>query len=86
MPDPTTTYAWCFSHGRMHTFVPSAEYPDGAWCTAEWMPLDGDTEVAALADKHARYGDAQFIHHLPFEAQVQISEAWSARHDSMEGS
>ncbi len=62
----TPTYAWCFSHGRMHTFVPSTEHPDGAWCTAEWMPLDGGTEDAALTDKQTRYGDAQFIHHLPF--------------------
>jgi hypothetical protein len=59
-------YAWCFSHGRLHTF-------DGApWCTATWTRLTGTTEAEALADKQARYGDAQFLHQLTGEQQLDL--------------
>lgn len=61
-------YAWCFSHGFMHTFD-----PESPWCTADWVWLDGDSEDAAMADKAARYGDAQFLHQLPdLEAQLAV--------------
>ncbi|MBD0743534.1 hypothetical protein [Streptomyces sp. CBMA152] len=60
------TYAWCFSHGRLHRF-------DGdPWCTATWTPLDGGSETEALADKQARYGDAQFLHQLPDEQHLDL--------------
>lgn len=68
MTDPTPTYAWCFSHGRMHTFYSDRE----PWCTAMWAPVSGDTEEAALAAKRERYGDAQFIHHLPLGGQAEV--------------
>lgn len=73
MPD-TATFAFCFSHGRMHTFRPSEEYPDGAWCTAQWVPLEGANVDAAWADKTQRYGDAQFMHHLSLEQQASVYE------------
>lgn len=66
------SYAWCFSHGRMHVFAPSAEYPDGAWCTAAWVRLTGDTTEAAEADKVARFGDAHFVHQLPLDMQAAV--------------
>ncbi len=72
-------FVWCFSHGRLHTFSPTSEYPDGAWCTALWSRLKGDHEKAALADKKARYGDAQFLHHLPLDVQVAVSEETEPR-------
>lgn len=68
------TYAWCFSHGRMHTFRPSREYQDGAWCTALWVPLAGNDEAAALADKTQRYGTGKFIDQLPLDKQMAIYE------------
>lgn len=78
MRDPIapTWYAWCFSHGRLHTFVPrgEAESPDGAWCTADWSRLAGASEGEALADKQDRYGDAQFLDHLPLEVQVAVMD------------
>ncbi|MFY1686391.1 hypothetical protein [Plantactinospora sp. WMMB782] len=65
--DPTTTYAWCFSHGRMHKFVA----PEGPWCSASWLPL-GEDEEAAYSAKAARVGDAQFMDDLPLEVQVEV--------------
>ncbi|MGX1129929.1 hypothetical protein RKD49_002119 [Streptomyces glaucescens] len=61
-------WVWCFSHGRLHHFAPG----DEPWCTATWTRLDGATEHDALADKQARYGEAQFIHQLPDEQQLQL--------------
>jgi hypothetical protein len=81
MPEPAITYAWCFSHGCIHWFRPSAQDPDGAWCTANWMRLDGATEEDALKDKQARFGDAQFDHHLPPETRLLVIEACGARWD-----
>lgn len=68
MSDDPPVYAWCFSHGRMHTFSDMRE----AWCTADWIPLDGSTEGAAHADKVARYGDAIHHGHLSLEAQERL--------------
>lgn len=62
-------YAWCFSHGRMHAFTVLG----GAWCTADWIPLNGSTEETALADKTARYGDAKHHGHLSPEAQERLA-------------
>lgn len=76
----TTVHAWCFSHGRLHTFRPTAEYPDGAWCTALWVPLDGADPFAAEKNKLDRYGDAQFIHHIAdLDEQMRIHELAAAR-------
>jgi hypothetical protein len=79
MPEASVTFAWCFSHGQLHRFRLSDQYPDGAWCTAKWMPLDGATEEEALRDKQARFDDAQFDHHLPHEKQLAVIEACAAR-------
>jgi len=63
-------YAWCFSHGFMHTFDP--EMP---WCTATWVWLDGDFKDQAASDKQQRYGDAKFLHELPdTEAQLAVMD------------
>ncbi|NED75339.1 hypothetical protein G3I51_24050 [Streptomyces sp. SID9944] len=66
MTDQPTTYVWCFSHGWLHCFA------EEFWCTATWARLSGATEAEALADKQARYGDAQFLHHLPGEQQLSL--------------
>lgn len=63
------SYAWCFDHGRMHDFF------NGVWCTAWWVPLSGRTEAEAMADKAARFGDAQFYDQLPLEQRVALAEA-----------
>lgn len=68
MTDHPPVHAWCFSHGRMHTFPSIHE----AWCTADWIPLDGATEEAAHADKVTRYGEAIHHDHLPLEAQERL--------------
>ena len=68
MSTPTGEWAWCFSHGRLHRFA-SGEEP---WCTATWAWLRGATENEALVDKSITYGDAQFLHHLPAEQQLQL--------------
>lgn len=62
----TTTYAWCFDHGRLHPFT------NGAWCTASWTPLTGGTETEALADKAARFGEAIFFDQLTTEQQLEL--------------
>lgn len=67
MPVPTR-YAWCFSHGRLHTFSTDRN----PWCTATWTWLHGDTETTATANKTAKYGDAQFLHQLPQEQQINV--------------
>ncbi len=65
-PTAGDTFAWCFSHGRLHRFT------NRPWCTATWVPLTGTTEDDALADKAARFGDAVFIDHLPLEQQAAV--------------
>jgi len=62
------SFAWCFSHGRMHFFAEDQE----PWCTATWVPLAAGSEDKALAEKQRRYGDAQFLDQLPLEQQVAI--------------
>jgi hypothetical protein len=66
MTDHATIYAWCFDHGRMHTF------DDQPWCTATWVRLAGDTVEEATADKVARFGNAVFMHDMRLEAQGDI--------------
>ncbi|WP_275558467.1 hypothetical protein [Streptomyces sp. 5-6(2022)] len=65
----TTTYAWCFSHGRLHHF------DDEPWCTATWAILPGATEDEALATKEERYGDAEFLHQLRDDQQIALIDA-----------
>lgn len=68
-PSNGETFAWCFSHGRLHRFTREP------WCTATWVRLNGTTEDEALAAKRARFGDAQFLRHLPLEQQLLGPEA-----------
>lgn len=65
----TTTFAWCFSHGRLHHFG------DEPWCTATWAVLPGTTEAEALAVKEQLYGNAEFLHQLPDEQQIALIDA-----------
>ncbi len=80
-PTGPAWFAWCFDHGRMHTFVPRGEEdaPEGAWCTAGWVKLDGATEEEATTDKVSRFGDARFAHQLPSDTQIVLIREWSAR-------
>lgn len=66
MADETFWWAWCFSHGRMHTFR------GDPWCGAMWAPLDGATEDEALAEKRQLFGDAQFDDALPMDVRVVL--------------
>lgn len=63
------TYAWCFSHGTMHTFG-----VDGAWCTADWVDLGTSNEASAERIKQDHFGDARFMNDLPIEAQEAVIE------------
>lgn len=73
MKERTLTFAWCFSHGLMHTF-------DGEpWCTASWVVLDASDKATAHAVKLARFGDAQFMRDLPFEIQIEVADEVMAR-------
>ncbi|MER5890517.1 hypothetical protein ABT160_42390 [Streptomyces sp. NPDC001941] len=56
-----SSYAWCFSHGRLHVFQAGQD----PWCTAEWVTVQGATREAALAAKAEHFGDAQFFDELP---------------------
>ena len=69
---PEQTFAWCFSHGRLHVFRPSTEYPDGAWCTATWVPFAAATEEQAIEAKQVAYGDAAFFDDLPVGKQLEV--------------
>ena len=71
---PKPTYAWCFSHGRLHTFWPSR-----IWCTADWIELAGATKEEALHDKRSRFGEAQFIHGLPSDQRLSVLGACAER-------
>lgn len=66
------SYAWCFSHGCIHRFVGEP------WCTATWVPLEGETEEQAMSVKEGRYGSARFLHDLPDEQQLATIEGRSS--------
>lgn len=68
-------YAWCFSHGALHTFDPATP-----WCTALWVWLAGDNPSDAEADKHHRYGRAVFLHDLR-EPEQQTAVIELSDHD-----
>lgn len=65
-PELGESFAWCFSHGRMHRFTAEP------WCTATWARLAGTKGVEAAADKWGRFGDAHFLHQLPLEQQAEV--------------
>ncbi|MGW7688797.1 hypothetical protein ACWGMA_07875 [Streptomyces asiaticus] len=65
----TTTYAWCFSHGRLHHF------DDEPWCTATWAILPGATEDEAMTAKEEHYGNVEFLHQLPDDQQIALIDA-----------
>lgn len=69
------SFAWCFDHGSVHVFG-----PDGAWCTATWVALSGNTRDGALTDKQIRYGDARFLHELPIETHLDVMNEREANH------
>jgi len=71
MTETKPRFAWCFSHGRLHTFW-TDETP---WCTATWVWLDGTTEDEAMQIKASAYGEAVFLHDLPSaEAQLAVMD------------
>lgn len=71
----TTIYAWCFSHGMLHHFLVG----DTPWCTATWIAFTATTELDAHAAKRAAYGEAEFLHQLPVDQQMEIIETAEAR-------
>lgn len=74
----TAHYAWCFSHGALHTF-PVDHTP---WCTAVWIAFTATNEAEALTSKHAIYGDAQFLDELPVEKRIEVIETTDARREA----
>lgn len=70
-----TRYAHCFSHGVLHTFAEG----DTPWCTATWIAFTATTRLDALAAKRAAYGEAQFLHELPADKQIEVIEITEAR-------
>jgi len=71
-------YAWCFSHGVLHTFREG----DTPWCTGLWIAFTATTKAEALASKHAIYGDTQFLDGLPVEKQIEVIETADARRET----
>ena len=69
------TYAWCFDHGRLHTFL--AE--EGTWCTAAWVALDAPSEQEALKQKELIWGPAEFFDQLPLDRQGGLIGMMDAR-------
>lgn len=74
-----TRYAWCFSHGVFHRF-PEGDTP---WCTATWIAFTATTRTEALTAKRAAYGDAQFLHELPADKQIEVIETAEARQEAL---
>lgn len=65
-----TTYAWCFSHGQLHTFPADTD----PWCTAQWVPFSARSEEEALEGKVMSYGDAIFLDDLPYDKKLEVLE------------
>lgn len=65
---PKTTYAWCFSHGLLHTF-PAGTDP---WCTGNWVPFSARSEAEALEGKTMSYGDAVFFDDLTGDQKLEV--------------
>ncbi|MEV1042367.1 hypothetical protein AB0J01_37995 [Streptomyces sp. NPDC050204] len=68
-------HAWCFDHGRAHTFKGGKE----PWCGAAWVTFAATSTEEALAAKQAAYGDAQFFDQLSATDQLDIIEIRSTR-------
>ena len=69
----------------IHTFHLRRENPNGAWCTATWVPFIAASEEQAIEAKRAAYGDARFLDDLPVEKRVEvieIRETWDRPSDS----
>lgn len=67
------TYAWCFSHGRLHDFHGEP------WCTADWVAFVAPSEEGAHEAKIAAYGDARFLNGLPVAQQIEVLEIVEGR-------
>lgn len=67
---PKTIYAWCFSHGLLHTF-PGGTDP---WCLAHWVPFSVRSETEAMEAKVAAFGDAVFFDDLPHDLKLEVLE------------
>lgn len=72
---PKTTYAWCFSHGLLHTF-PAASDP---WCTGKWVPFSARSEEEALEGKAMSYGEAVFFDDLAYDQKLEVLEIGDTR-------
>lgn len=69
-------FAWCFDHGRLHTFGKS-----GTECSAAWVPLEGATEEEALRHKELVWGHAQFFDQLDLDRQGGLISVVQSRRD-----
>ncbi|MEU3464463.1 hypothetical protein ABZ721_31485 [Streptomyces sp. NPDC006733] len=61
-------FAWCFDHGRLHTFAAVT----APWCTAAWVRLHGDTEAEALQDKVGRFGSCVYFDQLSADQVAEV--------------
>lgn len=68
-------YAWCFDHGRMHSFP----YLQAPWCTAAWVAFPADTPEEALTQKKTAYGEAVFLGDLPQAQQCAVYDTLANR-------
>jgi hypothetical protein len=65
---PTVTFAWCFSHGRLHKFAPDVE----PWCTGNWVAFVARSEEEAMEAKVASYGEAVSFDDLPYDKKLEV--------------
>lgn len=77
-------FAWCFDHGRLHTFLPDGN-PNEV-CSAAWVQLHGDSEEEALNQKQLVWGDAQFFDQLSLDRQGGLIAITEMRRNSATGS
>ncbi|MEI5032407.1 hypothetical protein RB201_04200 [Streptomyces sp. S1A(2023)] len=66
--------------------APSTAFPKTAppGVQPPWVAFTATTEAGALAAKQAAYGDAEFLHELPADKQIEIIEIADARSDHSE--
>ncbi|MGW2109404.1 hypothetical protein [Streptomyces sp. NPDC001948] len=72
------THAWCFDHGRAHTFKGGKE----PWCGAAWVAFAATSAKEALTAKQAAYGDAQFFHQLSAADQLDVIKIRGTRSEA----
>jgi hypothetical protein len=58
-------YYWCFSHGTLH---------ESDWCTAITFPLRAENVETAKRLKELLFGDAEFLHELPYGEQYMMTQ------------